>query len=129
MVIRSRENVIGAYAFLVGVVLAIIIGISSTLISLGFITENRATIYGILVLLGLVIGFAANVQGKNSQTFLMAGAVLVIVSSLGMESVTGSFVGIGIASVVRSVFGALTAMFVPATIIVALKTVFNMANI
>mgnify|MGYP001568897226 FL=1 len=86
-------------------------------------------IYGLLIFLGLIVGFAVNMNSKDSQTFLIAGAVLVIVSSLGMESVTGSFIGIKIASVMKSIFGALSAMFVPATIIVALKTVFNISNI
>ena len=125
MAIKARENVIGAWAFLIGVVLAIVIGLSSTLISLEFISNNSSTVYGFLILLGLTIGFATSVRDKDSQTFLLAGAVLVIVSNIGMESVTGSLIGIGPAQVVRSVFGALSALFVPATIIVALKTVFS----
>ncbi len=129
MVVRARENLIGAYAFLIGVILAVIIGLSTTLISLKFISDNNTMIYGLLIFLGLIVGFAVNMNSKDSQTFLIAGAVLVIVSSLGMESVTGSFIGIKIASVMKSIFGALSAMFVPATIIVALKTVFNISNI
>jgi len=129
MVIKARENVIGAWAFLIGVVLAIIIGLSTTIISLKFISDNNTKIYGFLVFLGLVIGFASNVRERDSQTFLIAGAILVIVSNIGMQSVTGSLIGIGIATIVRSIFGALSAMFVPATIIVALKTLFNMGNI
>ena len=129
MVIKARENVIGAWAFLIGVVLAIIIGLSTTIISLKFISDNSAKIYGFLVFLGVVIGFAANVRERDSQTFLISGAILVIVSNIGMQSVTGSLIGIGIATIVRSIFGALSAMFVPATIIVALKTVFNVSTI
>ena len=46
-----------------------------------------------------------------------------------MDSVSGSLIGIGIGATVASVFAALLALFVPATIIVALKTVFSMARI
>jgi hypothetical protein len=46
-----------------------------------------------------------------------------------MESVTGSLIGIGVGDVASTTFGALLALFVPATIIVALKTVFGLANI
>jgi len=67
--------------------------------------------------------------GKDSQTFLIAGAILVIVSKFGMESVTGSLIGIGIGDTVSSTFSALLALFVPATIIVALKTVFSIAKV
>ena len=75
------------------------------------------------------MGFSINVFGKDSQTFLITGAILVIVSKFGMESVTGSLIGIGIGDLVSSIFAALLALFVPATIIVALKSLFNMAKI
>ena len=128
MVIKSKENSIGAWAFLIGVILAIIIGISTTLISIPTLTKYSVQIYGVLIILGLIIGFL-NVTGKDSQTFLLAGAVLVIVSKFGMESVVGSLIGIGIGEMVASIFGALLVLFVPATIIVALKTVFSIANV
>ena len=128
MVIKSQENYAGAWAFLIGVVLAVLIGLSTTLIPIPALAEYSAEIYGILVVLGIVVGFL-NVTSKDSQTFLLAGAVLVIVSKFGMESVTGSLIGIGIGDAVSSTFAALLALFVPATIIVALKTVFSMTNV
>ncbi len=128
MVIKSRENSIAAWTFLVGVVLAVLAGLSTTLFSIPFLIRYSAQIYAILVILGLVIGFV-NKTGKDSQTFLWAGTILVIVSKFGMDSITGSLIGIGIGDAVASVFGALLALFVPATIIVALKTVFSAAKI
>ena len=68
-------------------------------------------------------------SGKDSQTFLLAGAVLVIVSKFGMESVRGSLIGIGLGDTVTSVFGALLVLFVSTTIIAALKTVFSIAKV
>ena len=128
MGLKSKENTIGAWTFLIGVVLAIIIGLSTTLISIPALTTYSPQIYAILVLIGLAVGFL-NVTGKDSQTFLIAGAVLVIVSRFGMDSVTGSLIGIGVGDAVSSVFGALIALFAPATIIVALKTVFSIAKV
>ena len=130
MGITSRENSIGAWAFLAGVILAIIIGVStSSFLSIESITSHSTQIYGILILLGLFVGFSIKIAGKDSQTFLLTGAILVIVSKFGMESVTGSLIGIGVGDVVSSTFGALLTLFVPATIIVALKNVFSMARI
>ena len=129
MVIKSQENSFGAWAFLIGVILAIIIGLSTTLISIPVLRVYSAQIYAILVLLGLIVGFTIQVSGKDSQAFLFAGAILVIVSKFGMESVTGSLIGIGIGDTVSSIFGALLVLFVPTTMIVALKTVFNLAKI
>ena len=128
MVIRSKENSVGAWAFLIGVVLAIVIGIGTTLIPIPELSRFSAQIYGVLVLLGLVVG-AMNVTSKDTHTFMVAGAVLVIVSKFGMESVTGSLIGIGIGDAVSSTFAALLALFVPATIIVALKVVFSIAKV
>ena len=128
MAIEARENTIGAWAFLIGVVLAIIIGLSSNLLSIPSLSRYSAQIYAILVLLGITIGFI-NVNEKDTQTFLLAGAILVIVSKFGMDGVKGSLIGIEVGTIISSVFGALLALFVPATIIVALKTVFSIAKV
>ena len=128
MPIISKENSIGAWAFLIGVVLAIVVGLATTLIPIPAVTAYSAQIYAILVILGLIVGFM-NVGSKESQTFLFAGAILVIVSGFGMDAVRGYLIGIGIGDTVSSIFGALLALFVPATIIVALKTVFSIAKI
>lgn len=129
MVLRSRENFIGAWSFLIGVILAIIIGVGTTLIPIPALSRFSAQIYGILVILGLAIGYWNVPTGKDSQTFLITGAILVIVSRFGMDSVTGSLIGIGIGDVTTSIFGALLVLFVPATIVVALKTVFSIAQV
>jgi hypothetical protein len=129
MVLKSKENSSGAWAFLIGVILAVLIGISTSLVPIPFLVMYGAQIYGILVILGLIVGFSIDLSGKDSQAFLIAGAVLVIVSKFGMDSVTGSLIGIGLVDTVKSTFGALLVLFVPATIIVALKTVFSIAKI
>jgi len=130
MVIKSKENSFGAWAFLIGVILAVIIGVStSSFLSISAVQSYSPQIYAILVLLGLFVGFSIKVSGKDAQTFLITGAILVVVSKFGMESVTGSLIGIGIGDTVSSTFAALLALFVPATIIVALKTVFSIAKI
>ena len=128
MPMKSKENSLGAWAFLIGVILAIIIGIVPSLISIPALTNYSDMMWGILVILGLIVGFM-NVTSKDAQTFMIAGAILVIVSGFGMESVKGSLLGIGIIDAVRTIFSALLALFVPATIIVALKTVFSIAKV
>ncbi len=128
MVIKSRENSIGAWSFLIGVILALIIGFGTVLLPIASLSQYSAPIYGILVILGIIIGFWNVPTGKDSQMFMIAGAVLVIVSRFGMDSVTGSLIGIGIGDLVSSVFGALLVLFVPATIVVALKSVFSIAK-
>ena len=127
--ITSRENSIGAWAFLIAVVFAIVIGLAISLMPLSSLTKYSSVVYLILVILGLIVGASINTAGRDSQTFLITGAIIVIVSRFGMESVISSLIGIGIGDVVSSAFAALLALFIPATIIVALKTVFGLARV
>ena len=121
MAIRSRENLIGAWAFLIGIVLATLVGLVAA--------ENiNPVILGILALLGLVVGYF--VAEKDSGTFLLASISLVIVSFAGIQGLvlSAAVLGIGIGKIISSILGALLVMFVPATIIVALKTVFAISK-
>lgn len=130
MVLRAKENSSGAWAFLVGTVLAILIGVAtSSLLSIERIITYSSPLYAILILIGLFVGFRINVSREDSQFFLLIGAVLVIVSRFGMESVSGSLIGIGIGDLVKSTFSALLTLFVPATIVVAIKAVFSITRV
>jgi hypothetical protein len=127
---KSHENFVGAWLFLIGVILAVLIGIATAFfIPISKIATFSAPIYLILVILGIIVGIKINVSGKDSQNFLISSAVLVIVSRFGMESVRGSLIGIGMGDLVSSTFSALLVLFVPATIIVAIKSLFSIANV
>ena len=127
--IKSRENTIGAKAFLLGVILAVVIGISTSIIPLFSSTQYSKFTYLILVILGVIVGASINTTGRDSQTFLVTGAVIVIVSKFGMESVISSLIGIGAGDLASSTFAALLTLFVPATIVVAIKTVFGLSKV
>ncbi len=128
MVLRSHENSVGAWSFLIGVILALIIGLFTTLLPIPAIIDYSAHIYGILVILGLIVGYMIS-SGKDSQTFLIAGTIIIIAGRFGMDSVSGSLIGIGLGDTVTSIFSALLALFIPATIIVALKTLFSISKV
>ena len=128
MVIKSGESSLAAWVFLIGIVIAVIIGFSTIILPLHTLVAYNKFLYGILILLGIIIGFIS-VQGEDTRTFLWAGAVLVIVSKFGMESVMGSLIGIGLGDAVSSVFAAILALLVPATIIVAIKVLFTAAKV
>ena len=130
MVMKSHENFVGAWLFLIGVILAVLIGIATAFfIPISKIATFSTPIYLILVILGIIVGIKINVSGKDSQNFLISSAVLVIVSRFGMERVRGSLIGIGMGDLVSSTFSALLVLFVPATIIVAIKSLFSIANV
>jgi xanthosine utilization system XapX-like protein len=130
MVLRAKEKSVGAWMFLFGVILAIVIGVAtSKFLSLDSVIKYSSPIYAILVLIGLYVGYKINVEGKDAQSFLITSAILVVVSRFGMESVTGSLIGIGIGDLVTSTFSALLTLFVPATIVVAIKSLFSSARV
>lgn len=108
---KKNSNLIGSWAFLIGVVVAVIVALFSKIDS---------TLALILVVIGLVVGLL-NVADKETASFLMSGVVLIIAGALGG----------GIMIIVpkaQAVLGALLLIFVPATIIVAIKNVFSLAK-
>lgn|SRR3989338_259989 len=121
MVIRSRENLISAWAFLIGIVLAFLVGIFAG-------NKINPIILGILALLGLIVGYF--VDEHNVQTFLLASVSLVIVSYAGISGlvVGAAVLGIEIGRSVSGVLSALLVLFVPSTIVVTIKTVFSLAE-
>ena len=122
--VKSRENLIGAYAFLVGVILAVLVGI----LQQSFDVAKASSIpYAVLVVLGIALGFF-NFDDKDSYTFLLASLSLVIVSGFGQTALV-YVAAVPILSSLTAVLSALMVMFVPATIVVALKTVFSIAKI
>ena len=105
-------NKIGSWAFLVGMILAIV---------LGAMNIAGQLIPTLIVILGLMVGFL-NITEKEVRPFLHAGTVLVLVSYLGGETITTTL------PIVANILSAILYMFVPATMIVALKSVFVMAK-
>jgi hypothetical protein len=121
--IKSRDNLIGAWAFLIGVVLAIVLGLFNS-----FLQNSYSNfIYIFLVVLGFIIGLA-NFEDRDSMTFLIACIALVIVSALGQQTLLFISGLNPILGYLTSTLNALLVMFVPATIIVALKTVFSIST-
>lgn len=129
MVLKSKEINFSAWIFLIGVILAVMVGVFTTLIPIPSLKTYSAQIYGLLILLGILVGSFIKIEGKEGQTFLITGTIIVIVSKFGMESVSGSLIGLGLGDAVASVFGALLVLFLPTTIIVALKTLFSISKV
>ncbi|MCX6748426.1 MAG: hypothetical protein NT076_02375 [Candidatus Pacearchaeota archaeon] len=110
----KKGNLVGAWAFLIGVILAVIIGILQ-------LSATEGVYAIILIILGIIIGLL-NVAGPESKEFLIAGAILVIVSGMGGQAYLSEIPFVG------EIIKALVVMFVPATIVVALKSVFAIAK-
>ena len=107
---KKSGNLLGAWAFLVGVILAIVFAF------VPMTTPIAITLFALGVLIGLL-----NIMDKEIQPFLLAAVALVIVSAFG---------GSALASVryAPELLGNMLLLFVPATIIVALRSVFAIAK-
>ena len=109
---KRSNNMLGAWAFLIGVILAVIAGVAGLLVNSGWTTS--------LVIIGIIIGLL-NIGGSELKEFMLAGTVLVIVSAMGSGT-------LGLVRYVGEITTALLILFVPATIVVALKTIFALAK-
>ncbi len=108
---KKKSNMLGSWAFLIGVVLAIILGLFGVL-------SQTMTI--VLLVIGLIVGLL-NVGDEEVEPFLISGAVLIIASAFGQQVVSS-------VTAFENILQALLVVFVPATIIVALKHVFTLAR-
>ena len=113
----------GAYAFSIGVILAVILGIFNQSLEYA-----NGLFYSVLILIGLIVGYVS-VSDKNSGTFLLASLSIVIVGGVGTEPLLFVAKQNWIVSLLRNVLATLMVLFVPATIIVALKTLFNLTRV
>lgn len=102
----------GHWAFLVGVVLAVIAGFVPQL--------QTPTVTWVLVLLGLAVGFL-NITAKETQEFLIAAVAVIIASSAAADIITlGTTMMVILSNIVTFVF--------PAALLVALKAVWELAQ-
>ncbi|MBM3232687.1 hypothetical protein FJZ18_00780 [Candidatus Pacearchaeota archaeon] len=126
MVIKSRENIIGARAFLAGVIIAAAIGLLFGSGLFGNSIDPLLTY--ILAILGITVGIF--VAEKDVQTFLLASVSLVLVCYVGVEgnNLIANIRGLPLNNIFTSILNSLLTLFIPATIIVAIKTVFSISK-
>jgi len=116
------EKQVGNYSFIIGVIVAIVLGLAST--QLG----GAATwLWSLLVVLGLAVGFL-NVSGKETKEFLWVTVALVVVAFAGSAQV-GSWDKVQwIGPYLKGIFDSILAFVVPASVVVALKDVWGLAR-
>ncbi|MAG16176.1 hypothetical protein CMO88_03895 [Candidatus Woesearchaeota archaeon] len=114
---KLSNNSLGSLSFIFGSLIAVITGLVSP-------AAASSTLTSLLILLGIIVGFL-NITMKETNAFLLATVALVIVSALG-GAVLGqvSFIGQYLESVLMSIL----TFVVPATVIVALKTIYSLAE-
>ena len=114
---KKLSSIIGSWAFLIGVILAIIAGI---LAGLNVTALTNSTVMVTLVVIGLIVGLF-NITSKESSSFLLSGTCLIVVSFFGVNV-------LALIPMLSSILIALLAIFVPSTIIVAIRNVFSLSK-
>ncbi len=110
---KNKLALVGTVCFIMGVIVSILAG---------FIYWEY--LFPILTVLGLIVGFL-NVTNKEVQAFLIAAVSLVIVSALGADQFADLPV---VGATMGRIYAALLAFVGPATIIVALKSIYSLAK-
>ena len=107
----KQENVMGSWAFLIGVIIAVVVGL------LGSLSQG---IVWLLVIIGLIVGLL-NITSSEVRPFLLASVALVIAAALSGD-IFDKVQPLG------TILDSILALIVPSTIIVALKEVFSIAK-
>jgi hypothetical protein len=105
------KGLIGKWAFVAGIVLAIILGI------IGTIDTTSALA---LLIIGLLVGLL-NVRSKEATQFLLAGIALLIATNFGQAA-------LGTIVILKNILIAIMAIVIPAVVVVALREVFLVAK-
>ena len=112
-------NKMGQWAFIIGVVIAVVIGMFSSSLS----GDIKGWLILLLVVLGLVVGLL-NVTEHESTPFLIASAALLLTGTAGDTLSIIPKIGGYLAGIVQAI-----AVFVtPAAIVVALKSIQSLAK-
>ena len=111
---------VGAWAFIIGVVIALILGfLPPALQSIGV---------PVLVLMGIVVGFL-NVTEKETSAFLMAAVSIMIALFTAGSAISAQLSTLGImGTYFMGLLGSVNMFVFPATIVVAMKAIYNMAK-
>lgn len=115
------KNQVGKWAFLIGVVLAVITGIGS-----GLAQEwgTNPWLMLLLVVLGLVVGFV-NITAKEVQGFLVASIALLVVGAANLSSINTLVPSLG--SILEGIVNMVVLIVAPAALIVCLRAIYGFA--
>ena len=120
---------IGSYAFLVGVIIALIAGIVQVAVWLD------ATVAGwlalILVILGLIVGFL-NIKDKHITDFLIATIAVAMIGlvalSPAVQAVPVDMIAAPIVALINAIVGNIVTLVAPAALVVGVKQILALTK-
>jgi len=112
---RSISSQIGFWAFMLGLLIAIVVG---TLTALGMATAIMPAIVIVLIILGLIVGFL-NITAKEILLFLVATIALIVVG--GVFEPLNEF---GIGNILDRMLALVATLMAPAAVVAAIKALW-----
>lgn len=108
-----RKSPIGKILFIIATILAVLLGAFNAI---------TPAVSGFLFLLGLIVGLL-NIQNTETKDFLMTGAILIVVMTLGQKPLQALPTDVPF-----EILYSIMLVILPAVVIVALKEVFRLAK-
>lgn len=115
---------VGAWAFILGVIVAIIAGIVAVSVA-----ATSGWVILLLVILGLIVGFL-NIEDKQITAFLIAAIALMVLGATSGTTILGELNTIiaGLGTLVNAILVNIAIFVAPAALVVALKEVINLSK-
>ncbi len=119
------DQKIGGWAFMIGAILAILLGLIAGFAPGMVDATLQAWLMLVLVILGLIVGFL-NVGDREIQHFLVASIALLVVGAANLTVIDFAVAPLGTA--LDQVIRFLVVFVAPAALIVALKSIKDLAG-
>jgi hypothetical protein len=116
------KDKIGNYAFVLGVVLALAIGLLAGILQ---DREGLKVLFSLLIILGIIVGLI-NVTDIETREFLEIATMLVIIAFAGGSENLKAVIGLG--DFLQPMFNALMMFIFPAALVVALKEILRISK-
>lgn len=113
---------LGSYAFLFGVVIAVVAGIAAAFTG----QVGGAAISLILVILGIIVGFL-NINDKETVPFLVCAIALMTMGAGSYFLVIDNIIK-GLGTLIALIVSNIAVFVSPAAVIVALKGIYSLAK-
>lgn len=114
---------VGHYAFLAGILLALVLALFSTTLS----NKTTSILLLVLVVLGIIVGFL-NITAKEMTEFLVAAIALIVMASVSTTLVVIDMYISGLGTLLQAVLSYIAIFVAPAALIVAIKAIVELAE-
>ncbi len=118
--LAMEMNQLIAYAFTVGVIIALVLGLISALLPQGAV----AILTSLLILAGIIVGFF-NITPGEAKDYVLYVTAIVVVTSLS-KNILGGLQLVGV--YLESVLGSILAFILPSVVIVGLRAIINLSK-